>query len=431
MAIAQPSVDTPQLPGDIAAVDPELADLVREEERRQATTLMLIPSENYSSLAVRQAQGSMLTNKYAEGYPRRRYYNGNRVVDSIESICIRRTKEIFGAEHVNVQPLSGATANMAVYLALLQPGDTILGMSLAHGGHLTHGHAVNFSGQLYKSVQYAVRRDDALIDYDEVARLAEESRPKIIVAGATAYPRVIDFQRFAEIAKSVGSLLLVDMAHIAGLVAAGSHPSPVPHADVVTFTTHKTLRGPRGAMILCREAHAKAIDRAVFPGLQGGPFEHAIAAKAVALKEAASPGFKEYGHQVVRNSRALAAGLLRRGHRLVSGGSDNHLLLMDLTELGISGRDGSNALETGGLVANKNTIPFDERPPAEGRGIRLGTPGVTTRGMREPEMERIAGWIDTLLRDRADATAERVRAEVEELALRFWPDSLGPVPSAA
>jgi len=414
--------------GDIVVVDPELSQLIREEERRQATTLMLIPSENYASLAVRHAQGSMLTNKYAEGYPRRRYYNGNRFVDSIESLCIRRAKELFGAEHVNVQPHAGAPANMAVYMGLLKPGDKILGMSLAHGGHLTHGSLVNFSGQLFNFVSYGVGRESGLIDYEEVARIAEAERPKMIVAGATAYPRTIDFERFGQIARSVEALLLVDMAHIAGLVAAGSHPSPVPHADVVTFTTHKTLRGPRGAMILSRESHGRAIDRAVFPGMQGGPFEHAIAAKAVALAEAARPEFKEYGAQVVRNSRALAQGLNERGHRLVSGGSDNHLLLMDLTAMGVSGRDGSNALEAGGLVANKNAIPFDERPPVETSGIRLGTPAMTTRGMREPEMARLAGWIDTLLRDRSEETATRVRGEVEEFALRFWPESLGPIP---
>lgn len=415
---------------DIRLVDPELAALIAHEERRQATTLMLIPSENYASLAVRQAQGSLLTNKYAEGYPKRRYYNGNEFVDSVEALCLTRARTLFGAEHANAQPHAGAPANMAAYLALLKPGDTILGMSLAHGGHLTHGSPVNFSGQLYRFVSYGVRQSDELIDYDEVATVARAERPKMIVAGATAYPREIDFARFGEIAREVGALLLVDMAHIAGLVAAGVHPDPVPHADVVTFTTHKTLRGPRGAMILCRPAHARAIDRAVFPGLQGGPFEHAIAAKAVALREAATESFREYGRQIIRNSRALAAGLLACGFRLVSGGSDNHLILMDVTSLGISGRDGSNALEAGGLVANKNTIPFDPRPPAEGSGIRLGTPAMTTRGMRETEMARVAGWIDRLLRDRSEETARSVRAEVEELSLRFWPESLGPVPAA-
>ncbi len=430
MAIAVPSVHS-RLPGDVAIVDPELAELIREEERRQATTLMLIPSENYASLAVRQAQGSMLTNKYAEGYARRRYYNGNRVIDSIESLCVRRTKELFGADHANVQPLSGAVANMAVYLGLLKPGDTILGMALDQGGHLTHGHGVNFSGKLFRAVQYGVDRESGLIDYDEVERVAVAERPRMIVVGATAYPRVFDFERFRAIADAVGALLLADMAHVAGLIAAGAHPNPTPIVDVVTFTTHKTMRGPRGAMILCKEQHAKAIDRAVFPGLQGGPFEHVIAGKAVMLKEAADPAFREYGHQVVRNAQALAKGLMDRGYKLVSGGTDNHLLLMDLTPQGISGRDAANLLEAGGLVANKNTIPFDTRPPAEGSGVRLGTPGVTTRGMREPEMERIAGWIDLLLRERSEATAERVRREVEELALRFWPDSLGPLPTAS
>src|SRR5262245_43166145 len=423
--------ETRDLPGDISSVDPEIAALVREEERRQATTLMLIPSENYASLAVRQAQGSMLNNKYAEGYPRRRYYNGNQFVDSIEALCIRRAKEMFGAEHANVQAHAGAPANMAVYMALLKPGDTILGMALDHGGHLTHGWPVNFSGQLYRPVQYGVDRESGLIDYEQVERLAQAERPRMIVVGATAYPRVFDFERFRRIADGVGALLLADMAHVAGLIAAGAHPNPFPHADVMTFTTHKTMRGPRGAMILCKEPHARAIDRAVFPGLQGGPFEHVIAAKAVMLKEAARPEFREYGHQVVRNARALAAALIERGYRLVSGGTDNHLLLLDLTPQGTSGRDAANLLEAGGLVANKNTIPFDARPPAEGSGVRLGTPGVTTRGMREPEMVKLAEWIDTLLRDRAEESVARVRAEVEALALRFWPDSLGPLPTGA
>jgi glycine hydroxymethyltransferase len=416
-------------PGDISAVDPEIAELVRDEERRQATTLMLIPSENYASLAVRQAQGSMLNNKYAEGYPRRRYYNGNQYVDSIEALCIRRAKELFGAEHANVQPHAGAPANMAVYMALLKPGDTILGLALDHGGHLTHGWPVNFSGQLYRPVQYGVDRESSLIDYDQVERLADAERPRMIVVGATAYPRVFDFARFRAIADRVGALLLADMAHVAGLIAAGAHPNPFPHADVMTFTTHKTMRGPRGAMILCKEPHARAIDRAVFPGLQGGPFEHVIAAKAVMLREAATPAFREYGRQVVRNAQALAAGLTERGYRLVSGGTDNHLLLLDLTPQGITGKEASNLLEAGGLVANKNTIPFDTRPPAEGSGVRLGTPGVTTRGMGEPEMAKLAEWIDTLLRDRAESTVARVRAEVEALALRFWPESLGPLPT--
>jgi glycine hydroxymethyltransferase len=431
MAIAEPSAVSSRAPGDIAAVDPELADLIHQEERRQATTLMLIPSENYSSLAVRQAQGSMLTNKYAEGYAKRRYYNGNALIDSIESICVERAKELFGADHANVQPLSGATANLAVYLGLLKPGDTVLGMALDQGGHLTHGHGVNFSGQLYRPVQYGVHRETGLIDYDALERQAEAEKPRIIVVGATAYPRVFDFARFRAVADKVGALLLADMAHVAGLIAAGAHPNPVPYADVVTFTTHKTLRGPRGAMILCKKEHARAIDRAVFPGLQGGPFEHVIAAKAVMLREAASASFKEYGRQVVRNAQALAKALIGRGYKLVSGGTDNHLLLLDLTDLGISGRDGSNALEAGGLVANKNTIPFDTRPPAEGSGIRLGTPGVTTRGMREPEMDRIAGWIDTLLKDGSEDTAARVRREVEDMALRFWPEALGPLPTAS
>jgi glycine hydroxymethyltransferase len=415
-------------PADIASVDPEIAALVEHEERRQATTFMLIPSENYASLAVRQAQGSMLNNKYAEGYPKRRYYNGNEFVDSIEALCISRAKALFGAEHANVQVHAGAVANLAAYMALLKPGDTILGMALDHGGHLTHGWPVNFSGQLYRPVQYGVDRDTHLIDYDAMQRMAEAERPKMIVVGATAYPRLFDFARFREIADSVGALLLADMAHVAGLIAAGAHPSPFPHADVVTFTTHKTMRGPRGAMILCKQGHARAIDRAVFPGIQGGPFEHVIAAKAVMLREAATDEFKQYGHQVVANARALAGALSERGYRLVSGGTDNHLLLLDLTPQGISGRDAANTLEAGGLVANKNTVPFDPRPPAEGSGVRLGTPAVTTRGMREPEMVRIADWIDRLLR--SPESAEAVRREVGETALRFWPESLGPMPAA-
>jgi len=417
--------------GDIRAIDPEIAGLIAAEERRQAETLMLIPSENYTSLAVRQAQGSLLTNKYAEGYPRRRYYNGNAVIDSIEALCITRAKMLFGADHANVQPHAGAPANLAVYFAMLKPGDTVLGMSLADGGHLTHGSPVNVSGQLYRFVSYGVDRVTERIDYEEVLRVARAERPRLIVAGATAYPRAIDFGRFAQIAHDVGALLLVDMAHIAGLIAAGAHESPVPTADVVTFTTHKTLRGPRGAIILSRADHARAIDRAVFPGLQGGPFEHTIAAKAVALKEAADPAFQEYGHQVVANARALAAALVSLGHRLVSGGTDNHLLLIDVGAMGITGRDGSNALEAGGLVANKNAIPFDTRPPAEASGIRLGTPGVTTRGMGEGEMVRVAVWIDSLLRDRSPENATRVRGEVADLARQFWPETLGPIPARA
>jgi glycine hydroxymethyltransferase len=417
--------------GAVRAVDAEIADLIEEEERRQAYTLMMIPSENHASLAVRQAQGSVLTNKYAEGYPKRRYYQGNRFVDSIEALCIDRVKALFGAEHANVQPHAGASANMAAFLALLKPGDGILGLSLPHGGHLTHGTAVNFSGQLYRTIEYQVDESTQTIDYDVLSEIARREKPRIIIAGATAYPRQLDFGRFRQIADEVGAYLLADIAHIAGLVAAGAHPSPVPYADVVTFTTHKTLRGPRGAMILCKKEHARAIDRAVFPGLQGGPFEHAIAAKAVALREAAQPAFKVYGQQVVENARELARELIERGHRLVSGGTENHLLLIDLRDTGVTGKQAALALERVGIVLNKNTVPFDPLPPAETSGLRLGTPALTTRGMGTAEMRQIGAWIDRTLKatDPTDSALAEVREGVESLCERFWPESLGPFPS--
>jgi glycine hydroxymethyltransferase len=400
--------------------DPKVAEAIANEEIREAERIVLIASENYASRAVREAQGSVMTNKYAEGYPGRRYYGGCQYVDVVESLAIERAKALFGAEHVNVQPHSGAQANMAVYFSVIKPGDTILGMALAHGGHLTHGSPVSFSGNLYRVVSYGVVKETGRIDYDAVARLAETERPKMIVAGASAYCRILDFKRFREIADSVGAYLMVDMAHIAGLVAAGIHPSPVPYADFVTTTTHKTLRGPRGGMILCREQYAKAIDKSVFPGIQGGPLMHVIAAKAVALGEALQPGFKTYQQQVVKNAQALAQSLIAKGYSIVSGGTDNHLMLVDLTRQGITGKEADEALDTAGITVNKNAIPFDERPPAQASGIRIGTPIVTTRGMKEPEMEKIATYMNTVICNRKDeATLTSVRAEVKQLCGEF------------
>jgi len=404
----------------LATVDPEIARVLHEEVRRQATGIELIPSENFVSEAVLEAAGSVLTNKYAEGYPGKRYYGGCEFVDVAEQLAIDRAKSLFGAEHANVQPHSGTQANIAVYMAALQPGDTVLGMNLAHGGHLTHGHPLNFSGKTYKFVAYGVTKDTELLDYDELARLASEHKPKMIVVGASAYSRVIDFARMAQIAQSVGALLFVDMAHIAGLVAAGVHPSPVPHADFVTTTTHKTLRGPRGGLILCREKYAKDLDRTVFPGDQGGPLMHIIAAKAVCLKEAAEPGFRAYQQQVVANARALAAGIAARGFRIVSGGTDNHLFLVDVHSRGLTGSAAQPAFDRAGITVNKNSIPFDPLPPMKAGGIRMGTPAVTTRGMREPEMEKIAAWIAEVLDHLGDEAVERrIRAEVAALASQF------------
>jgi len=401
-------------------VDPEIAEALRDEARRQGTGLELIPSENFVSEAVLEAMGSVLTNKYAEGYPGKRYYGGCEFADRAEQLAIDRAKALFGAEHANVQTHSGTQANVSVYMASLQLGDTVLGMNLAHGGHLTHGHPLNFSGKMYKFVPYGVRKDTETIDYDELDRLAHEHKPKMIVAGASAYSRVIDFPRMAEIARSVNALLFVDMAHIAGLVAAGVHPSPVPHADYVSTTTHKTLRGPRGGLVLCRQQYAKELDRITFPGTQGGPLMHIIAAKAVCLKEAAQPDFREYAKQVVANAGKLAAEISRAGFRIVSGGTDNHLFLMDLYSRGITGKDAQPALDRAGITVNKNSIPFDPTPPMTGGGIRLGTPAVTTRGMREPEMERIAAWITEVLSHLGDAERERrIRAEVAEFAMQF------------
>ncbi|HNT34051.1 MAG TPA: serine hydroxymethyltransferase [bacterium] len=404
--------------------DPEIAELVFKEQERQETSIRLIPSENYVSRAVMEATGSVLTNKYSEGYPQKRYYEGQQFIDAVEEIAIARAKSVFQAQHANVQPYSGSPANMAAYLAFAKPGDTVMGMSLPHGGHLTHGWGVSFSGQFFKSVQYEVRREDGLLDYDAIEKLAKECKPALIFAGATAYPRQIDFVRFAEIAHSVGAKLVTDIAHIAGLVVAGAHPSPVPHADAVTTTTHKTLRGPRGGMILCKEEHAKAIDRAVFPALQGGPHNHTTAAVAVALKEASTESFRQYGQQIVRNAKAFAEELLSQGFDLVTGGTDNHLLLIDLTYRGIPGKVMAKALDKAGIVANYNTVPFDQRKPFDPSGVRMGTPAVTTRGMKEPEMVQIARWIEQIARDPEDEkTRNRVREEVRSLCTQF------PVPA--
>jgi glycine hydroxymethyltransferase len=402
------------------AVDSQIADLLREEAKRQATGLELIPSENLVSEAVLEAMGSIFTNKYAEGYPGKRYYGGCEVADKVEQLAIDRAKQLFGAEHANVQAHSGTSANVAVYMSVLKPGDTVLGMNLAHGGHLTHGHPLNFSGRMYKFVAYGVRQEDERIDYDEIEKLAYEHKPKMIVAGASAYSRVIDFERMAKVAKAVDALFFVDMAHIAGLVAAGVHPSPVPHADIVSTTTHKTLRGPRAGMVLCKAAFAKELDKLTFPGTQGGPLVHTIAAKAVCLKEAMEPSFVDYQKQVVANARALAVSIGRQGYRIVTGGTDNHLFLIELHSRGLTGSDAEKALDRAGITVNKNAIPFDPLPPMKAGGIRLGSPSLTTRGMREPEMEQIGAWIAEVLGHVGDAaTEQRVRKQVADLAGRF------------
>jgi glycine hydroxymethyltransferase len=401
-------------------VDPRIADLLREEAKRQATGLELIPSENLVSEAVLEAMGSIFTNKYAEGYPGKRYYGGCEVADKVEQLAIDRAKELFGAEHANVQAHSGTSANVAVYMSTLQPGDTVLGMNLSHGGHLTHGHPLNFSGRMYKFIAYGVKKEDERIDYDEIEKLAQEHKPKMIVAGASAYSRIIDFERIAKASKAVGAIFFVDMAHIAGLVAAGVHPSPVPHADIVSTTTHKTLRGPRGGLVLCKTAFAKELDKLTFPGTQGGPLVHTIAAKAVCLKEAMEPSFKEYQKQVVANAKALASSIAKRGFRIVSGGTDNHVFLIEVHPRGITGTDAEKALDRAGITVNKNSIPFDPLPPMKGGGIRLGSPSVTTRGMREPEMEQIGGWIADVLEHIGDTAVEQsARKQVAELAGRF------------
>jgi glycine hydroxymethyltransferase len=404
----------------LAEIDPEIAAAIQNETERQASGLELIASENFVSPAILEAAGSVLTNKYAEGYPGKRYYGGCEFVDVAESLAISRAKSLFGAEHANVQPHSGAQANMAVYLTLLKRGDTVLGMNLAHGGHLTHGHPLNFSGKLYNFVPYGVRQEDECLDYDELSRLADEHRPKMIVVGASAYPRVIDFARIAEVAGRVGAPMMVDMAHIAGLVAAGMHPSPVPHADFVTTTTHKTLRGPRAGLVLCRAHHAKDLDRTVFPGVQGGPLMHIIAAKAVCFKEAASPEFAEYQRHVVANARRLAANLAAAGFRIVSGGTDNHLMLVDVFSKGLTGKVAEAALGRAAITVNKNAIPFDKNPPMVASGIRLGTPAVTTRGMGESEMDQIADFVARVLASPEDeAVLSSVKAEVEQLCRKF------------
>ncbi len=404
----------------IAKIDPDIAAAIKEELDRERTTLELIASENFTSLAVLSAQGSVLTNKYAEGYPSRRYYGGCENVDVVEDLARSRARELFGAEHANVQPHAGAQANTAAYLAVLEPGDTVLGLDLAHGGHLTHGSPANFSGRYYNFIAYGVDRETERLDYDAILELARKAQPKMIVAGATAYPRIIDFEAFARIAQDVGALLMVDMAHIAGLVAAGLHPTPVPYADIVTTTTHKTLRGPRGGMILCKKEYAQAIDKAVFPGMQGGPLMHVIAAKAVALKEAATDEFRAYQKRVVENAAALAAGLAEEGFRVVSGGTDNHLMLVDLSPKGITGRDAEETLDDLGVTVNKNTIPFDKQSPVVTSGIRLGTPSVTTRGMGVDEMKAIAGLIAKGLGEREDQhVASEVVHEVLQLCQRF------------
>ncbi|MGA2082300.1 MAG: serine hydroxymethyltransferase [Holophaga sp.] len=400
--------------------DPAIYQAFELELQRQRQNLELIASENYASLAVMTAMGSHLTNKYAEGYPGRRYYGGCVNVDTVEDLARTRAKQLFGAEHVNVQPHSGAQANMAVYFSALKPGDTVLGLDLAHGGHLTHGHPLNSSGILYKFIGYHVTRDTERVDMDEVRRLALEHRPKMIVVGASAYPRTFDFPAFRAIADEVGALMMVDMAHIAGLVATGHHPSPVPYADFTTTTTHKTLRGPRGGLILCKEKYAKDLDRAVFPGTQGGPLMHVIAAKAVALGEALKPEFKTYQEQVIRNAATLAAALAEKGWRIVSGGTDNHLMLVDVFQQGIMGNEAEQTLDKAGITVNKNGIPFDPNPPLKPSGIRVGSPAVTTRGMKEAEMKLIAGWMDTALRNRADeAMVAKVREEVFNLTRRY------------
>ncbi len=400
--------------------DPEVYAAFRAEEKRQRDKLVLIASENYASPAVLAAQGSLMTNKYAEGYPGRRYYGGCQYVDVVEELAIARAKQLFGCEHVNVQPHSGSTANMAAYLAVLKPGDTILGMALSQGGHLTHGSKVNFSGKLFQAFSYGVDRETELIDYDAVQQKAEDVRPRMIVVGASAYSKILDFPRFQQIAKSVGAYLLVDIAHISGLVATGLHPSPVPYADFVTTTTHKTLRGPRAGMVMCKEEHAKAVDKIVFPGLQGGPLMHVIAAKAVAFKEALAPGFTVYQQRILDNARALADGFTARGYHVVSGGTDTHLFLLNLNSRGVTGKEAEEALDASGIIVNKNAVPYDERPPAVASGIRIGTPIASTRGMGVSEMSQIVAWMDEVLhRPTAKRVRSRIRKEVKALCARF------------
>jgi glycine hydroxymethyltransferase len=400
--------------------DPEIAELIRQEERYQVDTLRLIPSENYTSAAVLEAVGSVLTNKYSEGYPGKRYYEGQRYIDRLETLVQERAKALFGMDHANVQPYSGSPANMAVYYALLEPGDVIMGLTLPHGGHLTHGWAVSFSARFYRSAPYEVDPKTQVIDYDKLRQQAKKERPRIIVAGATAYPRQFDFAAFGEIAREVGAYFLADVSHIAGLIVAGAHPDPAPYADAITTTTHKTLRGPRGAMVLCRAELAEAIDRAVFPALQGGPHNHTTAGIGVALLEAATPAFREYGHQVVRNARALAAELVERGFDLISGGTDTHLILVDMTNKGVIAKKATKALDRAGIVTNYNTIPFDPRKPFSPSGIRIGTPSVTSRGMGEEEMRRIGALFAEAVDHVDDEEGlDRIAAQVREMAAAF------------
>jgi glycine hydroxymethyltransferase len=400
--------------------DPAIAQAIANEVNRQHEGLELIASENFVSMAVLEAAGSVFTNKYAEGYPGKRYYGGCEFADVVENLARERAKQIFGADHVNVQPHSGSQANMAAYMALLQPGDAVMGLNLAHGGHLTHGHPLNFSGKMYKIIPYGVRKDTETIDYDEMEQIAVRERPKMIIGGGSAYARVIDFARMRQIADKVGAKLMVDMAHIAGLVAGGAHPSPVPHSDIVTTTTHKTLRGPRAGMVLCRQELASAVDKITFPGIQGGPLMHIIAAKAVCFREALQPAFKDYAHQVVANARALARKIMDEGFRVITGGTDTHLMLIDVFAQGILGSEAENALGQAGITVNKNAIPFDSNPPLKPSGIRIGTPALTTRGMKEKEMVQTGAWIVEALRNHKDAqTLTRIRKQVLELAEAF------------
>ncbi len=406
--------------GYIEKTDAEVASLIKKEVERNNNNLLMIASENYADEAVMQAQGSVFTNKYAEGYPEKRFYQGTQYCDEAEKLAVERAKKLFGAEHANVQPLAGSQANQAVYLAFLKPGDTLMGMDLAAGGHLTHGAAPSSSGKLYNAVSYPVNRDTYLLDYDEIRKTAKEEKPKLIIAGASAYSRRIDFKKFREIADEAGALLLADVAHYAGLIAAGIYPDPVPYCDFVTTTTHKTLKGPRGGLILCKKEHAKKIDSAVFPGIQGGPFMHAVAAKAVCFKQAMSEGFKNYQKQVLANAEALAKALIKSGYNVLTGGTDCHMMLIDLRPDGPTGKDAAIALEKAGITINKNGVPFDDKSPFVTSGIRVGTPSVTARGMKEPEMEKIARWMDETLKNKGDEEAiGKVRKKTEELCGRF------------
>jgi glycine hydroxymethyltransferase len=414
--------------------DPDVAAMLLSEDQRQAESLCLIPSENYCSDAVLEANGTVLVNKYCEGYPGKRYYEGNEIIDQVELLAIDRAKKLFGVEHANVQPYSGSPANLAIYLAFLQPGDTVMGLSLPAGGHLTHGWGVSATGRWFNAVHYGVSRDSGRVDMDEVRALAREHQPKVLFCGGTAVPRIIDFEGFATVAREVGALMVADVSHIAGLIAGGAHPSPVPHADLIMTTTHKTLRGPRGAILMCREEFAKDLDRAVFPGLQGGPHQHQTAAIAVTLGEALKPSFRDYAHQIVANARALADALLDRGFSLVSGGTDNHLLLLDMTPNGLSGKQTAKALSRAAIVTNANAIPFDPRKPFDPSGVRIGTPAATSRGLEPEHMPQVATWIDEVTQAALrndDETIDRVRAEVHDLMSHYPAPGCQPVPTGA